>query len=58
MTSESDKTPNSKHCYSVPSAILLYNQVYSRAKMGHLGLLQLPFIPQKIVPNDWGRVSK
>lgn len=58
MTRESDKIPKSEHCYLAPLASLLYNRVYSKAKMGHLGLLELPFIPQKIVPNDWGRVSK
>ena len=39
MARESDKIPNPKHRYSVPLAILLYNRVYSKAKMGQLGLL-------------------
>lgn len=39
MARESDKIPNPKHWHSVPLAILLYNRVYSKAKMGQLGLL-------------------
>ena len=58
MARESDKIPNPKHWYSVPLALLLYNRVYSKAKMGQLGLLQLSFMPQKIISNDWGRVNK
>lgn len=58
MARESDKIPNPKHWYSVPLAIPLYNLVCSKAKIGHLGLLELPFMPQKIISNDWGRVNK
>lgn len=52
------KIPNPKHWYLVPLAIPLYNLVYSKAKMGHLGFLQLPFMSQRIISNDRGRVKK
>lgn len=59
MARESDKIPSPKDALVfVPSALLLSSLVYSKAKMGHLGHLEVPFIPQGRVSNDQGRVNK